>query len=398
MPTFVECEGFAGGFALGAVQAGLEMVAKREPGRFGVACCEHNRHLLGDAWSVQSGVPSWTPVRADVVLGNPSCGGFSVKSATGSVNSRGADAAANQGMWDFVNFAGRCEATTVAFESVQGARSMPEGHDLMLRLRARLEEVAGAPYGLTHVRHSAHTLGGAARRPRYFWVASRLPFGVGHRDVGATATLRDVIGDLETQTLSMGALPYAAPPTWWSRGKRSPTGFVDGHQTFDSPKAGRLADLLAGPFTWPQGEYLEQFVLRYRDAGLPLPPSQARVSVGLGQMVRWTYDEPGRVVVRDASSIAVHPVLDRFLTHREVARVMGYPDDWQLELPSKSMSKNDFQYTFGKGVTVECGRWIAHWIKESLEGRPGPLRATATGDREWDVDVTHGLVPDPADA
>jgi site-specific DNA-cytosine methylase len=391
---FIDCQGFAGGFTLGAVQAGLQLVAKREDGRFGVANCEANRHLLGQDWRVDTRGPSaWEPVTAEVVLGNPSCAGFSVLSATGEHNTRGEDAAANRGMWNFVRFTGRVQPAVAVFESVQGARTM--GHELMRRLHLELEMVSGLQYTLTHVRHAAHTLGGAGHRPRYFWVASRVPFGVGHRSTLNVPDLIDVIGDLEAQPLSMAAAPYVSPPTWWSRAKRSPTGTVDGHTTMVTPKADRLLDMLHGPFTWEQGEYLEQFIDRYAAAGLERPPSMRGISIGIGQIIRWVYDSPARTVLAQCSTIAVHPVLDRFLTHREVARVMGYPDDWLLEPVAAVMSKGDFQASFGKGVTVECGRWIAHWIKESIEGRPGPIRGTQLGPREWDVDVTHGLTEEP---
>lgn len=72
---FIDCQGFAGGFTLGAVQAGLELVAKREmKGAFGAANCERNRHLLGENWSTQVGDSgTWEVVPAEAVLGNPPC-------------------------------------------------------------------------------------------------------------------------------------------------------------------------------------------------------------------------------------------------------------------------------------------------------------------------------------
>lgn len=389
--TFVDCQGFAGGFTLGAVQAGLKLVAKKEDGPFGVLHCESNRHLLGDGWRVDTRGPShWEPETADVVLGNPSCGGFSIKSATGTKNSRGADARANDGMKAFVKYAAACRPQVAVFECVQGIRTLPEGLNLLRQLHYGMEYYSGLEYTVTHVRHSAHTLGGPGLRPRYFWVASRVPFGVEHRSTANVPTLEDVVGDLESQPLSMEARPYASPPTWWSRERRSPAGAVDGHACHDSPKSGRLADLLAGPFTWEPGEYLEQFVLRYERAGLPLPPSQARIHVGIGQMIRWEYDRPARTVVRDTTSVAIHPVLDRFLTQREVLRVMGYPDTWLTAPLAARVSKQELQYGPGRGITVDCGQWIATWIREAIEGRPGSHRGERLGEREWDVDVTYG--------
>lgn len=71
----VDVMGFAGGFTLGMVQAGFQLVGKKElPGGFGVANCEANRHLLGNDWRAQVGPPeSWEVISGgcDVVFGNP---------------------------------------------------------------------------------------------------------------------------------------------------------------------------------------------------------------------------------------------------------------------------------------------------------------------------------------
>ena len=73
---FLDAHGFAGGFTLGAVQAGLELVGKRETSAFGVANMEANRHLLGNRWTTQvdADYDSWEVVDGAVaVLGNPPC-------------------------------------------------------------------------------------------------------------------------------------------------------------------------------------------------------------------------------------------------------------------------------------------------------------------------------------
>lgn len=75
MLDFVDCQGFAGGFTLGMVQAGWRLVGKREmAGGFGVENCEANRHLLGDDWRTQIGdYDTWEVVPAQAVIGNPPC-------------------------------------------------------------------------------------------------------------------------------------------------------------------------------------------------------------------------------------------------------------------------------------------------------------------------------------
>jgi len=71
----VDVHGFAGGFTLGMVEAGFELVGKRENKQgFGIKNCEVNRHLLGDNWKSEAVDPAeWTVVPAQVVFGNPPC-------------------------------------------------------------------------------------------------------------------------------------------------------------------------------------------------------------------------------------------------------------------------------------------------------------------------------------
>jgi hypothetical protein len=45
--------------------------------------------------------------------------------------------------------------------------------------------------------------------------------------------------------------------------------------------------------------------------------------------------------------------------------------------------------TWGKGITVDCGRWIGDWIKRALDGEPGSYVGAEIGDREYDIDVTN---------
>ena len=114
---FLDVQGFAGGFTCGAVQAGLELVGKRElPGGFGAPSCEANRHILGTKWRTQVGPwDEWTPMKVPAVLGNPPCSGFSLMSRK---EWRGADSPANACMHALIEYAGLCDPEIVAFESV----------------------------------------------------------------------------------------------------------------------------------------------------------------------------------------------------------------------------------------------------------------------------------------
>ena len=95
-------------------------------------------------------------------------------------------------------------------------------------------------------------------------------------------------------------------------------------------------------------------------------------------MMRWRSNFPARVITGGACHLILHPWLPRTLTHREAARIQGFPDAWQIE-PLRHMG-GTIAATWGKGIPVHAGRWIAHWAKQSIEGNPGSYT-----DDEWPV-------------
>src|SRR5262245_12418172 len=389
----VDCQGFAGGFTLGMVQAGFTLVGKREmTGGFGVANCEANRHLLGDTWRSESVDPeAWSSVDADVVFGNPPCSGFSVMSVQ---DFRGADSKIIHCMWAFVNYAVRVRPYVAVFESVQNAYTSADGHALMLALRERLEAGTGYAYTLHHLRHNAIALGGAAVRRRYFWLASRVPFGVERETLPRHPLLNDVIGDLHNLSATWQAQPYRSPPSWWSTDRRSASGAVEGHVGLSNPLTRRIADLMAG-VEWEPGMAIGAVAQRYWDTHARLPDSwngqeeklvKNEWFMGFTTPVRWRGDGYGRVVTGGGLHNIVHPFLDRTVTHREVARILGFPDDWRI-LPLRRVS--GLNMTWGKGFTVDCGRWAGRWIRAALDGTPGSYPGELVGDREYDVNFTN---------
>ena len=392
----IDCQGFAGGFTLGMVQAGFTLVGKREmKGGFGVANCEANRHLLGDAWRSEAVEPErWTTVPADVVFGNPPCSGFSVMSAK---EFRGADSKINHCMWAFVEYAARVRPTIAVFESVANAYTSEAGHDLMRRLRVDLETRTGESWNLHHVRHNAIAVGGAAVRRRYFWLASRVPFGVERPSFKRYPKLNEVIGDLDNLAHTWQAQPYRSPPSWWSVQRRSASGSVDGHVGLNNPLTRRIRDLLAG-VDWDPGMHIGAVAERYWSTHGKLPDSWAATEekvvkndffMGFTTPVRWRGDEYGRVITGGGLHNVVHPYLPRTITHRETARILGFPDDWRI-LPLRGVS--GLNMTWGKGITVDCGRWIGHWIKAALDGNPGSYTGTELAPGEYDINVTNDYI------
>lgn len=397
--TAIDCQGFAGGFTLGVVQAGFQLIGKREKrGGFGARNCEANRHLLGDGWTTEACDPGeWSVPQggASLVFGNPPCSGFSVLS---SKTFRGTDSKINQCMWDFVEYAARCLPAVVIFESVQLA--FTQGRSLMQALRARLEELTGGMrYELYHVLHNALSVGGPAMRKRYFWVASCIPFGVDWPEIVRTPVLEDVIDDLRWLNQSWQPQMYKRQVTWYSmrfHDRRGEAGeeIVDGHISLDNPQTRRTLQLLETT-EWRPNEHTQQVLRRYFDEHGDLP-SLWRDQVdklkgrdffcGFQTPIMWNPTHPARVITGGSLLHVIHWAERRMFTHREAARIIGFPDSWLIE-PLRGTS--GLFMTWGKGITVDCGRWIADWAKNALDGTPGSDVGVVIGDRERLIDVTN---------
>ena len=386
---YIDVEGFAGGFTLGATQAGLTLVGKRElPGGFGVASCEANRRLLGDQWESQvSTWEEWEPVEAEVVIGNPPCSGFSLMS---SRSFRGPDSKINSCMWAFAAYVARVQPQVAIFESVQQAYT--GGRTLMQDLRTHVEQLTGDRWDLYHVLHNAICVGGCAVRRRYFFVISRVPFGVEKLDVLRQPTLRDAIGDLEDLKLQWEPQPHMRlEPAWWAKPLWDKT--VDGHWGYTTPNMQRGLDIID---TWREGEIMSEVAERYWNKHGRMPPSWDNVPLekirnnswhmGFHQLTRWYYDRPARVTTGAACQLVLHPTQDRCLTNREVMRIQGFPDTWRVaDLPRGQKT----EVLWGKGIAVQCGRWIATWARESIEGWPGQDSGREIGEREFVIQHTH---------
>lgn len=391
--TAVDCQGFAGGFTLGVVQAGFKLIAKREmKGGFGVPNCEANRHLLGDEWQTEAVNPNAWSVPfggADLVFGNPPCSGFSVLSTK---SFRGQDSKINACMWAFAEYAARVRPTIAIFESVQLA--FTQGRELMRGLRAKVEELTGEQWTLTHVLHNAYSVGGPAMRKRYFWVVSRVPFGVEEPKYERYPTLRDTIGDLEAQTESWEPRLYSMEPTWYSQQFRSASNEVDGHISIDNPNTRRTRALIDS-VEWNPGEHAQIVTRRYFDEHGDLPPGWEHLVdklkgqdffQGFNTPTMWRPDEWCRVITGAGLLNGVHWSQRRTFTHREAARILGFPDDWLIN-PIRKVP--GLFLTWGKGITVHCGRWIADWARRAIDGEPGSLVGDSIGDREFLINVTN---------
>lgn len=392
---FTSVNGLGGGLELGATQVGLELVFRTGKLSLGAPVVRGNRPLLGWNWTDQFSEDhrEWARTPVEVVLGNPPCAGFSTLTRG---DLRGANAKVNVHIWDLVKYASllRPAPYIVAFESVQQA--FTTGNSMMKELRAYLEEHTGHKYTLTHLLQSNASLGGVSVRRRYFWVAHRIPFGVEYAQPARVARLGEAIRDLQGLALTFEKQPYQRPPTWWSITRRSETG-VDGHMVPQKSAAfyeELFTDLQQSGYVWEPGTVTEHMLKGFWQQHGRLPGPYAAVqdkllkkglSMGINQTGRWSADKQGPVVTGAGPYNSVHFAEPRLLTYRECARIQGFPDTWRI-WPAR-----DYKHigaVWGKGVPVDAGRWLGHWISAALRGEPGTVRGDTVGDREATVNIT----------
>lgn len=394
----IDCQGLAGAWTLGTVQAGFELVHRTSlPGGFGDAAIDHNRHLVGDGWEQETGPQDeWTPQEADYLCGTPPCSGFSLLNISKGSNARGVDSTINNCMKELIGYAARCTGPDglpgvpiVAFESVQGAYT--QGRPLMQTLRERLERKTGQHYDLTHVKMSGASVGAAQIRKRYYPVFHRVPFGVEPPRLedlpdGRIVTYRDAIGDLAGGRIQWEEQRYPRKPlsSFAAEKREGQRAFTD-HVPLDFKKK---SDLVLELYErgWPRGMSMPSACINlgYRPDVIEKAwdPEKERYR-GFRWPRRIRPDRPGYVIT-GGSGEYLHWDEPRSLTIRELTRLMGYPDAWLW--PDNDHKR--IAPLIGKCCPVDSGRWISTWVRSSLEGSPGTGQEPI-GDREFLHDCTN---------
>jgi site-specific DNA-cytosine methylase len=146
---------------------------------------------------------------------------------------------------------------------------------------------------------------------------------------------------------------------------------------------------------WPAGWHLGRLLRTYyEETGGSLPPSwepyrekllsdnkgSGQVHLGYIQLTRWDATAWARVITGGALNLVLHPFEDRTLTHRECARIMGFPDNWRI-LPNRRSS--GLSLWWGKGISTQCGKWIGEQVQRAIEGHPGSITGQEIGEREY---------------
>lgn len=378
-PTaFMAC-GFAGGFGLGARDAGFRVVGGVESAElpFAVRTAQQGWNVIVEPqtnWSNGALAKKLRPAldgqAPDVLLMNPPCSAYAKNGKRG-----GMDDPIMCNLRACIDLGFALAPTVWAWELVPGIFTDSAGREFLDALAAKASGAGYRPYAFLT---SSAVHGGFQDRERFHFIASKVAL-----DFAETLT-QQPSERLGWRTVSQAIGKDASPLPKLNN---------------KTVTAGSLDAVLAHV---PPGTYVNQVpddVLEriYRPRGRAWTPDMGRPGVS---RVRAMWDRPSATIVGGPS--VVHPDEDRFLTVRENARLMGFPDDWEFPEGSQGYAE------VGKGLTVHTAHFVCRAIYDGLRARqevvPAPVldvvdfrnRSTAPGltsppefKREW-YQARHG--------
>lgn len=357
-PTVVDLFSGAGGLSAGFVAAGYQVIggldswrpasesfAANKPEAY-TWCGDITTHDAADFASKLSG-------SVDVVLGGPSCQGFSTSSGL-SRNGRKANDPRNSLFRDFIRYVDTLKPSWVVMENVPGLLLYQRGevaraiHEEFCRIGYSVVPLIllAADFGVPQLRRRLFFVGNRTNQPVSFpqpthgdpdlWKDFALPFAhlsrLGNKNAGVKlkrhVSLRDAISDLPHilpgTEYPDGAYPRPAASTFqrWAR---------SGSRRLTLHRAGALSesDAKALPHI-PSGG-------NWRD----LPPPIRDVRFGrlrpydaTTMMRRTPWDRPSYTITTKSNDPTagafVHPDQDRAFSIREAARIQSFADSYRF--------------------------------------------------------------------
>lgn len=334
---FVAC-GFAGGFGLGAQAAGGTVIGGVESAElpFAVRTAQQGWNVFVEQqanWSngalakkLRSSLGGETP---NALIMNPPCSAYAKNGKRGGM--------ADPVMCNLhacVELGFTLAPTVWCWELVPGIYDAADGREFLDTLAVRAANEGYRPYVFLTT-SAIH--GGFQRRTRFHFIASKVVL-----DFERTFAAQPLEW-LGWRNVSQAIGPDAAPlPTLNQR----------------VVTAGSLDAVL--PHV-PPGTYVNQVpdsVLArvYRPRNKDWTPDMGRPGVS---RIRAMWNRPSATIVGGPS--VVHPEADRFLTVRENARLMGFPDTW--EFPEGSQGYQEV----GKGLTIHTARFVCDAIIDGIK-------------------------------
>jgi DNA (cytosine-5)-methyltransferase 1 len=292
--------------------------------------------------------------KADVVIGGPPCQGFSLLNK----NRVGDD---RRALWEpYLDVVKRSEANLFVMENVSELYRSEELGRIRRRARrlgfsTRAVILNAADYGAPQTRKRTVVLGWRDEitfTPDFPPLPTHAAAGV-NADLSPWRTVRDVIGDLGEPS---GTEPGLRPPLDLHFGR--------------NPTAKSLARYKAVP---PGGN---RFDLQRKARQLTPACWIRKTSGGTDLFGRLWWDRPSVTIrtefFKPEKGRYLHPSQHRPITHREAARLMGFPDDFIFKGTKTEIAKQ-----IGNAVPPDLAGAIATVVKRVLDLRRTKTRSSA---------------------
>lgn len=345
----------AGGMTLGFVDSrycgDFECVLSVDNDVASVRTHERNfgsRSVLGNIEEWLSGHPAIP--RADVVIGGPPCQGFSLLNKNRSGDSRRA-------LWEpYLDVVERSHARMFVMENVAELFRSPELRQIEARARSVGFDTAAfvlnsADYGAPQVRRRTVIFGWrttAVARGEFPPLPTHAPRD-GRADLPRWRTVRDAIADLGS--------PVGTEP-----GRYAPLDLHFGRNPTKQSVARYRAVPLGG----------NRFDLQKNAPKLTPACWIRKKSGGTDLFGRLWWDRPSVTIrtefFKPEKGRYLHPDQHRPITHREAARLMGFPDDFSF-----FGTKIEIARQIGNAVPPPLAGAIARTVRAALSARPATL-------------------------
>jgi len=333
---------FAGGFTAGVMRK-MDVVAQLEIHNFGRDTVEKKLKLPfinADRWE------DWPLIKdCDLIFGNPRCTGFSCITAGQGENTHGPWAKQTKDVHDFCRYVAAAQPQVAVWESVQQAFTV--GRPLLDYIRDEIIVPAG--YRIAHLFINSAMFGNSQNRRRYFFVAYKrnLKFNAEVPKLPKyKATLTEAIALLASRKTNEARLGREGEPY-----------NADSSLLLSCREAAVVPHLATrqclNNFAKTQLTLLREVCPKYADT-YETRISERPFSMHCIRRLDWDRQCP---TLHSSCSRLIHPDLNRALTVRELATIMGWSHVPVGDLPVCQIVK---------GVVPAVGQWLAEQVEHSL--------------------------------
>jgi DNA (cytosine-5)-methyltransferase 1 len=407
-PTVLDIFCGPGGLSLGFKRAGYRVVGGIDLSAPAVQTFQRNfRQSTGIVHDIRTlsanSIVQQLGTQVDVLVGGPSCQGFSTSGGLSRRSGRDLHDPRNSLFEHYLRFVAELSPPWVVFENVPGLLLYHHG-EIARTICNRFNELGyvihpiillAADYGVAQLRRRLFFVGNRTGSPVDFplpthgdpelWANFALPFSflsrLGHKGTQSTAahiSFGEACGDLPSlrEGESMDNVPYAQEAHGiFQREMRRASKTVRQHIAFDLCETDRLAATILTPGQNWTNMPPDQLASRF---------SRIRRYDATTLMKRLTLDRPAYTITtkfNEASTGAfIHPTQNRTLSIREAARIQSFPDKFIFEGDPRQI-----RYQIGNAVPPLLAQAVAESIlptvlRDVYSVHARPTRETVTLD------------------